>query len=510
MAGTSRDPVRPGEPGRVPRRVQKAPEPAGDEARQVARVAEQIPPGGKVRVMIRLEGVVPEIQPPSYDKRAKRSEVRQQSVDEAAQKQILDAQQKLLAQFEGGDNRNVTRFRHAPYVAMDMTRADADRLATWIGATQPQSTDRPFTIWIEVTDKLKLQSRAMALGQVSVEEAAVHMELQGFKPALKPSTVVVIDDRVDDALHLLHGRVDAMQSVTIGSPVEIPLSATPLDPASYSLTHGTKVALVASRAAPNARIVALDITDTDEVATTEYLASALEQVLSKWAKDPGRTVAAVCVSLGDELMPSREDCDCDSDTVYLGCGVLKPAIRDYVNLLAQAQIPVVIAAGNHALYEGDVFYPGCLSTAVTVGATTGGYAGAPVERAVFSNWGPMLDLCAAGDDLVLQLDQWKSVPTQAGLYSLGKGTSFATPYVAAAFSLLLDAYPEATNALIDEALRQSGSAVESSSGVRVPEIRALRASAWLANPPPPSTDGTPTTIVTPEPTPTSSTVPSPQ
>ncbi|MBL8858959.1 MAG: S8/S53 family peptidase [Planctomycetes bacterium] len=445
--------------------------------------------------MIRLEGLVPPITAPSYDSRAKRSTILPPDGSERIQ-QISKAQQLLLAQLRANANLNVTLFRFAPYIALDLDSADIGRLQDWVGRVSALSTGRPFRISIEVVDALKAQCAPPALLEVSLEEASRHLELDGFPAPAESSTVVVIDDRIDEKLSALHGRVQALQTVVIGPAVDVPLSPAPVDLPNAAVSHGTKVALIVAAGNPNARIVGLDVFGKYETSSTEFLANALQQVLMFQATGAHGNIAAVCVSLGDKDMASRFDCDCDTEPIYVGCAVLKPALRDHINLLAAYQIPVVIAAGNEALYEGEVFYPSCLSTAVTVGSSRGGIGGTPLIRSRLSNWGPMLDLCAQGAFLNVELGP----PTNRMVYSLGSGSSFAAPFVAAGFSTLLEQHPDATQALIDEALRKNGFSV-TDSGVTVPEIRVLSASKWLDSPPPADVDFVPTTIVTPTPTP---------
>lgn len=465
---------------------------AASETQQLDLVARALDAQDRVRVLVRLEGVVPPIEAPRYDSRAKRSDVRARP-DKVSQQTIATAQQQFLAKLPANPRRNVTRFRHAPYLAFDVNRADVQALQSWIEDAAPETAERPFRIAIEVSDALKRQSSAPAQLSATVEEALVHMEMDGFPAASTPSTIVLVDDRVDERLHLLFDQVDAVKQVTIGDPVDVPLATAAQDPipdayGNVAISHGTKVALVATTAAPKARIVALDVFGPYEDSSTEYVANALQLVIDMISAGSAPAVGAVNISLGDPNMATSGDCDCPtSGSAYVGCLALDPILRDHINILLGYQVPVVVAAGNGGK-TGELFYPACLSSAVSVGATGGGMNGRRLAKAGVSNWGSALDLCAQGQDLLLKLDQWKSTPSTDLPTSLGSGSSFAAPFTSAAFSLLLDAHPDATCALIQEALVANGEDVvwDLLPKVRVPELRVRTASTWLEAPPTPA------------------------
>lgn len=202
--------------------------------------------------------------------------------------------------------------------------------------------------------------------------------------------------------------------------------------------HGTHVAGIAagnangvlgapgSGVAPHAKILPIQVfTNIDNsrfcggfspcVLTyqADYIA-ALDYVLTIKDSIPGARIAAVNMSLGGAPLATSP---CDSDPA-------KPAID---NLLA-AGIPTVIAAGNDGSSKG-IDNPGCISSAVSVGATTNADA-----IASFSNRSAsMLDLFAPG------VGVQSSFPVDT--FGADTGTSMSTPMVSGAFADLREAAP---------------------------------------------------------------------
>jgi subtilisin family serine protease len=151
----------------------------------------------------------------------------------------------------------------------------------------------------------------------------------------------------------------------------------------------------------------------------------------------------------------RSTTACDND-------LTKPVIDQ----LRTAGVAVAIASGNDG-FRDSVSFPGCISTAVTVGATS-----KQDQIAQFSNCGPQVDLHAPGVNIN------SSIP--GGQFAAFSGTSMATPHVAGAFASLKSMHPTATVDAIEAALKTSGIDV----GGR-PRIRLLEANTALGSPPAP-------------------------
>ena len=145
----------------------------------------------------------------------------------------------------------------------------------------------------------------------------------------------------------------------------------------------------------------------------------------------GIPVASANMSLGG----GRNTSTCDGDT-------RKPAID---NLLG-VNVATVIASGNDN-YRDAVGAPGCISTAVTVGATTDADS-----VASFSNVYADLDLFAPGVNIVSS-----TLPDDYESYN---GTSMATPHVAGAWAVMRERYPSYSVAQILTRLQDTGTLID--------------------------------------------------
>lgn len=144
------------------------------------------------------------------------------------------------------------------------------------------------------------------------------------------------------------------------------------------------------------------------------------------------TIAAANMSLGGGMNATA----CDGNA-------LKPTI----DALLGAGIATVISSGNNN-FQNAVGAPGCISTAITVGATDnadGLYNNSPTAG---TNRGPLLDLMAPGVGIQ------SSEPDD--VFGTKTGTSMAAPHVAGAFAVLRDAYPTATIATLLGYLQSTG------------------------------------------------------
>ncbi|MBK3564872.1 S8 family serine peptidase [Streptomyces sp. MBT62] len=208
--------------------------------------------------------------------------------------------------------------------------------------------------------------------------------------------------------------------------------------------------------APGANIIALQVFSkfTSEdicgpgaapcvLSFTSAQLSALEKVLQ--LRQSGTPVVAANLSLG----AGRYATACDGDA-------RKPAID---NLLA-AGVATVVAAGNNG-YADAVSAPGCVASAITVGATTD-----DDQLSAFTNRGPLLDLLAPGTSIV------SSVPGDG--YASKNGTSMAAPHVAGALAILRQAFPDDSIASLESRLKTGGRTI-SYTGAATPRIDVAQA-----------------------------------
>jgi subtilisin family serine protease len=172
---------------------------------------------------------------------------------------------------------------------------------------------------------------------------------------------------------------------------------------------------------------------------------ALRQLII-WAAD--FEIAAVNMSIGgsDDLR------SCDDD--------LRKEFIDYLRGLG---IATVISSGNDGHTDG-VSSPGCITTAITVGATTKadevwGDSCVPGEQCEGSNSAEVVDFLAPGAEITSAVPNRECPPESRPCFGSMWGTSMAAPHVAGAFAALRSLSSDLTVAQIEQVLKATGAQI---------------------------------------------------
>lgn len=216
--------------------------------------------------------------------------------------------------------------------------------------------------------------------------------------------------------------------------------------------HGTHVAGIAARVAPDARLISIQVfsrfadsgsntpcqnVNRTSPCTLSYnsdQALALDRVWLLHVTNPAINVAAVNMSLGGGFYTGP--CDHIADL---------NGVRIAINQLRNVNVPTVIAAGNSG-YRGAMGAPACLTPAISVAASD-----KSDQVASFSNISPLTTLIAPGTPILAP------VPTNlTPIYQVRGGTSMAAPHVAGAIATFKEGQPNATVPQIINALTNSG------------------------------------------------------
>jgi subtilisin len=447
-------------------------------AATVAGLQARLQSGGTTRVIVQLDlGTTPESKLP-------RSQVVGQ------RDRIARAQERLVALLEKSASRELRRLTTLPVLVLQVDSAALAELAS-----------SPDVLSI-AEDTLSAPTLADSVPLIGADVAWA----AGYAGA--GQAVAILDTGVDKTHPFLSGKViaeacfsstDATYGSTtvcpntqevqigIGAGVNCNLSIVGCD-------HGTHVAGIAagsgltfSGVARGASLIAIQV--FSRFSGTTYCGAPGAQCALSFSSDQ---MAAL-----DWLYQQRSTYTIASANLSLGggyyssyCDAAYASYKVIIDNLVSAGTATVIAAGNNGFTDG-ISGPGCISSAITVGATSKTDA-----VASFSNVDDTLDFWAPGVSIQ------SSVP--GGTYQFWNGTSMAAPHVAGAWAVLKSHSPGASVAQIRTALALSGVPI-TAYGVTVPRIQIDAALTGLG--PTPTATATATTTSTA--TRTSTSTPSP-
>src|SRR5215813_1311333 len=362
---------------------------------------------------------------------------------------IKEAQDQMLSWLRCVPS-TLKRYDYLPYIAASVDAASLEQL-------QASS---------EALDISEDKSMRLALSESLPRIGAPRAWVGGFKGSGK--TIAVLDSGVDKNHPWLAGKVVSEACYSTNNSAELYSSLCPggvaesTDPDSgvpctvlggaETCGHGTHIAgIAAGRAgvAYGANVISIKVmsrVDDSEacrgqapclLSKSSDMIKALNRVFELGAVYNYRIAAAnISLAASDviDLFPSH----CDSELA---------GMTDAINQLRSVNIATVVASGNDASPDA-IMFPACISSAVSVGATSDGSDPSAPNDTVpqFSNSAAILNLLAPGTLIT------SSVP--GGGVAGGSGTSQAAAHVSGAWAMLKEKYPDAT---VDEVLNKLAS-----------------------------------------------------
>ena len=425
---------------------------AGDVASLLDRATER----GSVRVLARLD--VP----------ATPKALAGVDADAARLTAIRSARAALARDLDGTAWREARDFSTIPWVALELS-PEALTALTFSGQVLAVEEDRLEKVMLPESVPLVQGDQAWNAGYdgsdwvIAVLDTGVYSQ----HPFLAGKVV-------SEACYSATGDCPNGQTVMIG-----PGAGETCSYASGSCPHGTHVAGIASGTndqfsgvARGAGIISMQVfsrftgsdcdDDVEDPCAKSYTSDTIAALERIYELRNTYNIAAANMSLGGGSFASQVACDATD-----------AARKEIIDRLRSVGIPTVAASGNESS-SNALSAPGCISSAISVGAVS-----KADQIAAFSNSASFLTLLAPGRFIR------SSVPTAS--FQEISGTSEATPHVAGAFAILYQKLGRADVETALSALQQTGLPIEDPrNGVVKPRIRIFDALGVLPEPGRPS------------------------
>ena len=343
-----------------------------------------------------------------------------------------------------GANRHLRRFEISPMIAMTVDKNELEAIAA-----DPEVT----AIYADSLNYTNLQDSVPLIGMEP--DGAYAMGADGTGQA-----VAILDTGVQSNHPFLNGKVvgeacfsnsysgdtslcpNGTSSQTGTGAAEATTSAC-INGLDNLCTHGTHVAGIAAGKKTTAGIPPNGVSKESKIIAIQVFTRFSDNSIAAYDSDilAGLNWLYVNKDSFQDVKVAAANMSLGGGRYYSACdgNVLKSIIDD----LRAAGVATIIASGNNG-WSDSISSPGCISTAITVGATTKSDA-----IAWYSNeHETMVDLLAPGSSIN------SSIPTSK--YAYYSGTSMATPHVTGSFAAIRSGLPNATVDAIESALKVSG------------------------------------------------------
>lgn len=387
---------------------------------------------GTVRVIVRM--AAPADMPSGFTSEQSLKNASAISEQRAA---ITRAQDNVLSRISKHHAAAAKRFRFIPFMALEVNQ---DEFLALTSLPEIDYIEEDVPVPPSLDDSIPL------IG-------GVNGAFNGFTG--NGQTVAILDTGVDKTHSFLTGKVvaEACYSTTSGTTSTAvctdgstaPGSGLNCDTSITACGHGTHVAGIvtgqnstSSGVAKDATLIAIQVFSKF---SATYPACGGSPCVLTYTSDQISGLEHV-YDLKDTYNISSVNMSLGGGQYFDYCDSAKASTKTAIDALRAVGIATVIASGNES-YTNSISGPACISTAVSVGATTKSDV-----VASYSNSAEILNLLAPGSLI------YSSLPGND--FQSWSGTSMATPHVAGAWAVLKSVKPKASVSKILNALTMTG------------------------------------------------------